>query len=82
MGPDQLDAVIRQLSETVSIPIVAKPNAGLPVITETGAAVYSMGEEEFAKNVQHLKECGASVIGGCCGTTPDYIRRVRESFAE
>ena len=82
VGPDQLDAVIRQLSETVSIPIVAKPNAGLPVITETGAAVYSMGEEEFAKNVQHLKECGASVIGGCCGTTPDYIRRVRESFAE
>ena len=82
VGPDQLDAVIRQLSETVSIPIVAKPNAGLPVITETGAAVYSMGEEEFARNVQHLKECGASVIGGCCGTTPDYIRRVRESFAE
>ena len=82
VGPDQLDAVIRQLSETVSIPIVAKPNAGLPTITETGAAVYSMGEEEFAKNVQHLKECGASVIGGCCGTTPDYIRRVRESFAE
>ena len=59
-----------------------KPNAGLPVITETGAAVYSMGEEEFARNVQHLKECGASVIGGCCGTTPDYIRRVRESFTE
>ena len=82
VGPDQLDAVIRQLSETVSIPIVAKPNAGLPTITETGAAVYSMGEEEFAKNVQHLRECGASVIGGCCGTTPDYIRRVRESFAE
>ena len=44
VGPDQLDAVIRQLSETVSIPIVAKPNAGLPVITEPGAAVYSMGE--------------------------------------
>ena len=82
VGPDQLEAVIRQLSETVSIPIVAKPNAGLPAITETGTAVYSMGEEEFARNVQHLKECGASVIGGCCGTTPDYIRRVRKSFAE
>ena len=82
VGPDQLEAVIRQLSETVSIPIVAKPNAGLPAITETGTAVYSMGEEEFAKNVQYLRECGASVIGGCCGTTPDYIRRVRESFAE
>ena len=82
VGPDQLEAVIRQLSETVSIPIVAKPNAGLPAITETGTAVYSMGEEEFARNVQHLKECGASVIGGCCGTTPDYILRVRKSFAE
>ena len=82
MGPEQMMPILHEILEYTSLPVIVKPNAGLPVITETGAAVYSMGEEEFARNVQHLKECGASVIGGCCGTTPDYIRRVRESFAE
>ena len=80
VGPDQLEAVIRRLSETVSIPVVAKPNAGMPVITETGEAVYSMNEEDFTGHVLHLAKCGASVIGGCCGTTPDYIRDVKKSL--
>ena len=78
VGPDQLEAVVRQLRETVSLPILAKPNAGMPAITETGDAVYSMGAEEFAKHVLHLKDCGASLIGGCCGTTPEYIREIRK----
>lgn len=80
VGPDQLEAVVRQLRETVSIPIIAKPNAGIPVITETGAAVYSMGAEDFTRHLLHLADCGASVIGGCCGTTPDYIRNVKKSL--
>ena len=77
VGPDQLEAVIRQLKETVSIPVLAKPNAGMPVITQTGEAVYSMGAEDFAEHVLKLRTCGASVIGGCCGTTPEYIRRIK-----
>ena len=77
VGPDQLEAVIRRLKETVSIPILAKPNAGMPVITETGEAVYNMEAEVFARHVLHLQECGASLIGGCCGTTPEYIRLVK-----
>ncbi len=77
VGPDQLEAVIRQLKETVSIPVLAKPNAGMPVITQTGEAVYSMGAEDFAEHVLKLRACGASVIGGCCGTTPEYIRRIK-----
>lgn len=80
VGPDQLDAVIRQLKETVSIPILAKPNAGIPVITETGEAVYSMGPDDFTRHILHLKDCGASIIGGCCGTTPEYIRNVKKSL--
>lgn len=80
VGPDQLEAVIRQLKETVSIPILAKPNAGIPVITETGEAVYSMGAEDFTKHVLHLADCGASIIGGCCGTTPEYIRNIKKSL--
>lgn len=78
VGPEQLEAVIRQLRDTVSIPILAKPNAGMPVITDTGEAVYSMGAEEFARHMQKLWNCGASLIGGCCGTTPDYIREIRK----
>lgn len=80
VGPDQLDAVIRRLHETVSVPILAKPNAGMPLITETGEAVYSMGEADFTRHVLHLAECGASIIGGCCGTTPDYIRDIKKSL--
>ncbi len=80
VGPDQLEAVIRQLKDTVSIPVMAKPNAGMPVITETGEAVYSMKAEEFAGHVLHLRDCGASLIGGCCGTTPEYIREIKKSL--
>ncbi len=80
VGPDQLEAVIRKLRENVSIPILAKPNAGIPVITETGEAVYSMGPEDFARHVLHLHECGASLIGGCCGTTPAYIEYIKKSL--
>lgn len=80
VGPDQLEAVVRSLHETVSIPILAKPNAGVPNITDTGEAVYSMGEEAFAGHILHLARCGASLVGGCCGTTPDYIRMVKKNL--
>lgn len=80
VGPDQLEAVIRQLKETVSIPVIAKPNAGIPVITKTGEAVYSMGTEDFTRHILRLADCGASIIGGCCGTTPDYIENIKKSL--
>ena len=73
VGPDQLVSVIRNIKENVSIPVVAKPNAGMPLIDEYGNAQYSMSAKEFAKHMKVLVENGASVIGGCCGTTPEYI---------
>ena len=73
VGPDQLVSVIRNIKENVSIPVVAKPNAGMPLIDEHGNAQYSMSAKEFAKHMKVLVENGASVIGGCCGTTPEYI---------
>ena len=72
-GPDQLECVIRTLKNTCSLPIIAKPNAGMPKILETGEAVYSMGADSFAKHMQTLVQAGASIIGGCCGTTPEHI---------
>ena len=59
------------------VPVIAKPNAGLPYIDDSGRAVYSMGPEEFAKHMKKLVAAGASIIGGCCGTTPEYIRKTR-----
>ena len=71
VGPDQLVSVIRNIREAVSIPVIAKPNAGMPVIDDQGNAVYSMNPADFAKHMQVLVENGAGIIGGCCGTTPD-----------
>lgn len=74
VGPDQLVSVVRNIRETVSIPVIAKPNAGMPVIDDQGNAVYSMSPEAFAEHMKVLTENGASVVGGCCGTTPEFIR--------
>lgn len=78
VGPDQLEAVVRSMAKAAKVPVIAKPNAGLPVITPAGEAVYSMNAEDFAGHMKVLTEAGAGVIGGCCGTTPDYIRRLAE----
>ena len=74
VGPDQLVSVIRNIKETVSIPVIAKPNAGMPVIDEEGNADYSMDALSFARHMKVLVENGATLIGGCCGTTPEFIK--------
>ena len=76
VGPDQLESVIRSVRAAVDIPVIAKPNAGLPVMDEKGRAHYSMGPEEFTRHMRVLAEAGAGVVGGCCGTTPEYIRQM------
>ena len=78
VGPDQLVSVIRNIHENVSIPVVAKPNAGMPSIDDQGHAVYNMTAEDFARHMKVLIENGASVIGGCCGTTPEFIRQTAQ----
>lgn len=78
VGPDQLVSVIRNIREAVSIPVIAKPNAGMPVIDDQGNAVYSMNPADFAKHMQVLVENGAGIIGGCCGTTPYFIREMKK----
>ena len=76
-GPDQLESVIRNLREAVSIPIVAKPNAGMPIIDDEGHAVYPMGAGAFGESMKRLIATGASIAGGCCGTTPEHIAALR-----
>ena len=78
VGPDQLKQVVADMKKAARVPIVAKPNAGLPVINGQGEAVYQMKPEEFAEHMKTLVEQGAGLVGGCCGTTPEYIRRMTE----
>lgn len=78
VGPDQLVSVVRNIRENISIPVIAKPNAGMPFIDDQGNATYSMGPEDFARHVKVLVENGAGLVGGCCGTTPEYIRKTAE----
>lgn len=71
LGPDGLYDILDELASSVSIPIAAKPNAGLPD-PETGA--YNTTPEEFARQTARLSEIGVKIFGGCCGTSPEFIR--------
>lgn len=76
VGPNQLTAIVKNLKENLEIPVLVKPNAGVPQIDAQGQAHYNMEEEEFARCMLELKKAGASVMGGCCGTTPQYIEKM------
>ncbi len=76
-GPDKMAEQVKDMYDVARIPILVKPNAGLPRL-ESGKTVYDMPPKEFAEAVLHLAECGARIFGGCCGTTPDHIRAVTE----
>ncbi len=76
VGPDQLESIVRNMTQVVSIPVIAKPNAGMPKISETGQAIYDMKPEVFAGHMKKLKESGARILGGCCGTTPEFIAQL------
>ena len=70
--------LVSKLRRTVRGPLVCKPNAGIPVIGEDGLAHYHMEPEEFAQILQNCVISGATVLGGCCGTTPEHIAAVKQ----
>ena len=72
LGPKQLRSVMERLLSVASVPVLLKPNAGLPRSVE-GKTVYDVAPTEFAQEVAALVEAGVNICGGCCGTTPDYI---------
>lgn len=75
-GPDQFESIISSLKDSLTVPVIAKPNAGMPTIDEKGKAHYSMDAPEFARHMKRLVELGADIVGGCCGTTPEFIREL------
>lgn len=77
-GPEDMIEPVAKMAEYATIPILAKPNAGLPEL-ENGVTVYKTGPKEFAACGKKLVEAGASIVGGCCGTTPDHIRALKKA---
>ncbi|MBR3242566.1 MAG: homocysteine S-methyltransferase family protein [Parasporobacterium sp.] len=75
-GPMKMLPVIERMADAVTLPIIAKPNAGVPQPGPNGTVKYDMSADEFAVSMAQLIEAGASLVGGCCGTTPDFIRKL------
>ena len=76
-GPEQMLVQLRRLREYARVPLIAKPNAGMP-ITVGGKTVYDCTPEDFTAYVPAMLEAGVAVFGGCCGTTPEHIRLLAE----
>ena len=80
VGPDQLESVVRALQESLTVPVIAKPNAGMPEIDDQGNAHYSMEAADFGRHMAALHRAGASILGGCCGTEPPYIAALKAAL--
>ena len=77
VGPRQLRGVMEEFLKCASVPVVFKPNAGLPRV-ENGETVFDVTVDEFAEEVIMQMKAGVRVVGGCCGTTPEYIKKVTD----
>lgn len=72
-GPDKMEETVKELYKYASVPIILNPNAGLPRV-ENGKTVFDIDPKKFAEYMRKLAKCGARILGGCCGTTPEYIK--------
>ena len=79
-GPEAMVAPVAEMAEYATIPILAKPNAGMPELID-GETVYRTTPEEFATAGKKLFAAGATILGGCCGTTPEHIRALAETVS-
>lgn len=73
LGPKEMKSIVKTLCEYSSVPVIVNPNAGLPR-TENGAMIYDVTADDFAEEMAQIASYGAVILGGCCGTTPEYIR--------
>ncbi len=81
LGPEALAPVVREYLAVASLPVLLKPNAGLPTVVD-GETCYDVSPEQFAASVADLIAAGVRVAGGCCGTTPAYIRALASEIRE
>ena len=79
LGPEQMKTVVPRLVAAASVPVIVNPNAGLPRVVD-GKTVYDVNAEKFALYMEEIADMGAAFLGGCCGTTPAYIKAVTEKL--
>lgn len=75
LGPNEFHPIIDEILKYASIPVIARPNAGLPIYKD-GNTIYNITPEEFSKEIVNMANRGVSIFGGCCGTNPNYIKAV------
>ena len=80
-GPDKVLEIVEEIKKIACVPVIAKPNAGLPKTNAAGQTVYDMGAEKFAGHMKSIYEAGADLIGGCCGTTPAFIKALKDHLS-
>ncbi len=81
LGPVQMKGILKEILAVASIPVIVNPNAGLPR-SENGKTVYDIDADEFARTMAEIVDMGARGVGGCCGTTPEHIKKVVELCRE
>ena len=81
LGPDKMLPVVKDLCKYSSLPVIVKPNAGLPSVID-GKTVFDTNEDDFALSCRELAKEGACILGGCCGTTPDYIKALTQKVKD
>lgn len=81
-GPAHMKQIVADMAAVTRIPIIAKPNAGLPYVDVNGNTCYDMDAGEFAEEMKVLVDAGATILGGCCGTTPEYIEAICDRFGK
>lgn len=79
LGPDKLIPIVDEYLKYASVPVIVKPNAGLPSVVD-GRTVYDLTPNQFAESIHAMIEQGATIVGGCCGTTPEYISAINKDF--
>jgi len=80
-GPDKMIGIIERMKPYAKVPLLAKPNAGLPKLVN-GMTVFDMGPEEFGRYARLLAQAGANLIGGCCGTSAEYIAEISRNVED
>ena len=78
LGPNEMAPIIESILESTSFPVMIQPNAGLPLLDD-GQTVYPMKANEFIEAIVPLVKKGIAIVGGCCGTTPEFIQKLKEN---
>jgi 5-methyltetrahydrofolate--homocysteine methyltransferase len=79
--PEQMAEIVREFQRATDKPILAQPNAGVPEL-QAGQTIFRLAPKEFADGMKLVLKAGARLVGGCCGTTPEHIRRLRQAVGQ